>query len=61
MVAAEPCDRALDDPALGQDDEIVSIAAFDDLQCPAADIGDDSAPDCRAADNRPACAPEYVR
>jgi len=40
-VAADPCDRALDDPSLGQDDEVVRIAALDDLQGPTTGIGDD--------------------
>ena len=40
-VAADPCDRALDDPSLGQDNEAVRIAALDDLQGPATGIGND--------------------
>lgn len=40
-VAADPGKSALDDPALGQDDEAMGIAAFDDLQLPRAGLGDD--------------------
>ena len=40
-VAADPGKGALDDPALGQDDEAMGIAALDDLQAPAAGPGDD--------------------
>ena len=40
-VAADPGKGALDDPALGQNDKTMSIAAFDDLQSPATCIGDD--------------------
>lgn len=39
-VAADPGEGALDDPALGQDDEAVRLAALDDLQRPAAGLGD---------------------
>lgn len=39
-VAADPGKGALDDPALGQDDEAMSIAALDDLQGPGAGPGD---------------------
>ena len=31
-VAADPRERALDNPSLGQNDEVVRIAALDDLQ-----------------------------
>ena len=40
-VAADPCECTLDNPSLGQDNEVARIAAFDDLQCPATGIGDD--------------------
>lgn len=40
-VAADPGECALDNPSLGQNDEAVRVAAFDDLQCPATCIGDD--------------------
>ena len=40
-VAADPGKSTLDDPSLGQDDEVMSIAALDDLQAPAAGLGDD--------------------
>ena len=39
-VAADPGKGALDDPALGQDDEAMGIAALDDLQGPRAGFGD---------------------
>ena len=35
-VAADPAERALDDPALGQHDEAADISALDDLQVPRA-------------------------
>jgi len=34
--AADPGECALDDPALGQDDEAMQLAAFDDLEFPSA-------------------------
>ena len=40
-VAADPGKSTLDDPSLGQDDEAMGIAALDDLQAPAAGLGDD--------------------
>jgi len=40
-VAADPGKGALDDPALGQDDEAMGIAALDDFQLPGAGLGDD--------------------
>ncbi len=39
-VAADPGERALDDPALGQDDEAMQLVALDDLQRPGAGLGD---------------------
>ncbi len=33
-VAADPCKRAFDDPALGKDDETVKLVSLDDLDCP---------------------------
>lgn len=38
-VAADPGKGALDDPAFGQDDEAMGIAALDDLQGPRAGLG----------------------
>ena len=35
-IAADPCQRAFDDPALGQDDEFVQFVALDDLDDPSA-------------------------
>ena len=40
-VAADPGKGALDNPAFGQDDEAMGIAALDDLQGPRAGLGDD--------------------
>jgi hypothetical protein len=39
-VAADPAQRALDDPAFGQDDEAMQLIAFDDFNCPGAGLGD---------------------
>lgn len=39
-VAADPGEGALDNPALGQGDEAPGVAALDDLQRPAARVGD---------------------
>ena len=38
-IAADPRQRALDDPALGQDDELVQFVALDDFDDPAAGAG----------------------
>jgi len=38
-IAADPGEAALDNPALGQDDEAMGLAALDDLQGPATDVG----------------------
>jgi len=38
-VAADPGEGALDDPAFGQGDEAMGIAALDDLQAPRAGLG----------------------
>jgi hypothetical protein len=40
-VAADPGKGALDDPAFGQDDKAMGVAALDDLQGPGAGLGDD--------------------
>lgn len=40
-VAADPGKGALDDPALGQDDKAMGIAALDDLQGPGTGLGGD--------------------
>jgi len=40
-VAADPGEGALDNPALGQNDEAMGVAALDDLQGPGAGLGDD--------------------
>ena len=39
-VVADPSERALDSPALGQTDEAMRHVAFDDLQLPATGLGD---------------------
>lgn len=39
-VAADPGKGTLDDPALGQDDEAMGVAALDDLQGPRPGLGD---------------------
>ena len=41
-VMADPGKRALNNPALGQDDEAMEFAAFDDLQLPGAGLGNRS-------------------
>ena len=38
-IAADPCQRAFDDPALGQDDEFVQFVALDDLEHPTPGFG----------------------
>jgi hypothetical protein len=38
-VSADPCERAFDDPTLGQDDELVQFVALDDFDDPAAGAG----------------------
>ena len=37
---ADPSERALDNPALGQNDEAMRLVAFDDLQLQATGLGD---------------------
>ena len=39
-VLADPGKGALDDPALGQDDKAMGVAALDDLQGPGTGLGD---------------------
>ena len=39
-VAADPSEGPLDDPSLGQDDETMQLVALDDLDFPAAGLGD---------------------
>src|SRR3979490_124528 len=41
-IAADPGQRAFDDPALGQDDEFVQFVALDDLDHPMAGAGSSS-------------------
>ena len=41
-VMTDPGKRALDNPALGQDNEAMKFAAFDDLQLPGAGPGNRS-------------------
>ena len=41
-IAADPGEGSLDDPAFGKDDEALSVVALDDLQGPAAGLGDDA-------------------
>lgn len=41
-VAADPGEGSFDDPAFGEDDELVSIGALDDLEHPASGRGDGS-------------------
>ena len=38
-IAADPCQRSLDDPTLGQDDELVQFVALDDFDDPTAGTG----------------------
>jgi hypothetical protein len=38
-IAADPCQRAFDNPALGQDNEIVQFGALDDFDHPTAAAG----------------------
>src|SRR5436309_14481635 len=38
-IAADPCQGAFDDPALGQDDEFVQFVALDDLEHPTTGAG----------------------
>lgn len=45
--AADPGEGALDDPALGQNDEAVPFAAFYDLEFPGAGLGDCGSGFCR--------------
>ena len=40
-VAADPSEGAFDDPALGQDDETMGVAALDDLHLPGTGAGDE--------------------
>jgi len=35
-IAADPCECSLDDPSLRQDDEVVKVGSFDDLDPPVA-------------------------
>ena len=38
-IAADPCQRSLDDPPLGEDDEFVQFVALDDFDNPTARAG----------------------
>ena len=38
-IATDPGEGSFDDPAFGQDDEVMSIGALDDLEQPAAGVG----------------------
>ena len=37
-IATDPCQSSFDDPAFGQDDEVVSFSALNDLEHPAARV-----------------------
>ena len=39
-IVADPGERSLDDPALGQHDEAMQFIALDDRQLPGAGLGD---------------------
>jgi len=39
-IATDPRQRSFDDPAFRQDDEVMSLAALDDLERPASCVGD---------------------
>lgn len=39
-IATDPGDRAFDDPAFRQDDEVVSLGALDDPERPSSGVGD---------------------
>jgi hypothetical protein len=41
-IMADPGEGTLNDPALGENDEAVQLAAFDNLQLPSAGLGDGS-------------------
>ncbi len=38
-IAADPCEGSLDDPAFGQDDELVQFVALDDFDDPRSRLG----------------------
>ena len=38
-IAADPCECSLDDPSFRQDDEVVTVGSFDDLDPPVAGRG----------------------
>jgi len=40
-IASDPGKGALDDPSLGQDDELVGFTPFDDFKLPSTGIGND--------------------